>query len=279
MRKEMLEPGHPDLSLSRQCQLVAVSRSSAYYKPKPFKPEDLALMRLIDEQYLKTPFYGSRSMTKHFRRLSHKINRKRVQRLMRLMGIEAIYPKPKTSKPHPKHKIYPYLLRNLKIDRPNQVWAADITYIPMQRGFMYLVAVMDWYSRKVLGWRLSNTLDADFCVSALEEAIRRYGCPEIFNTDQGSQFTSHAFTNTLKKNDIRISMDGRGNFQDNIFIERLWWTVKYQYLYLHAFNNGAELRRGLGNWFRFYNQERFHQSLNDNTPDEVYYTLPLPKVA
>ena len=218
-------------------------------------------------------------MIKHFWRLGHKINRKRVQRLMRLMGIEAVYPKPKTSKPHPEHKIYPYLLRNLTIDRPNQVWAADITYIPLKRGFMYLVAVMDWYSRKVLVWRLSNTLDADFCVSALEEAIRLYGCPEIFNTDQGSQFTSHAFTKTLEDNDIRISMDGRGNFRDNIFIERLWWTVKYQYLYLHAFNDGAELRRGLRDWFRFYNKERFHQSLDDKTPDEVYNDLPLLKAA
>ena len=218
-------------------------------------------------------------MIKHFRRLGHKINRKRVQRLMRLMGIEAVYPKPRTSKPHPAHKIYPYLLRNLTIDRPNQVWAADITYIPLKRGFMYLVAVMDWYSRKVLAWRLSNTLDADFCVSVLEEAIRMYGCPDIFNTDQGSQFTSHAFTKTLKDNDIRISMDGRGNFRDNIFIERLWWTVKYQYLYLHAFNDGFELRQGLRDWFRFYNKERFHQSLDDKTPDEVYYDLQLQQAA
>ena len=226
----MLEPNHPEISYARQCQLLGVSRSSAYYKPKPVTPGDLDLMRQIDEQYLKTPFYGSRSMTKHFRRLGQKINRKRIQRLMRLMGIEAIYPNPKTSKPHPAHKIYPYLLRNLEINRPNQVWAADITYIPLQRGFMYLVAVMDWNSRKVLAWRLSNTLDADFCVSALEEAISLYGCPEIFNTDQGSQFTSHAFTKTLEDNHIKISMDGRGNFRDNIFIERLWWTVKYQYL-------------------------------------------------
>ena len=198
---------------------------------------------------------------------------------MRLMGIEAVYPKPRTSKTHPAHKIYPYLLRNLTIDRPNQVWAADITYIPLKRGFMYLVAVMDWYSRKVLAWRLSNTLDADFCVSVLEEAIRMYGCPDIFNTDQGSQFTSHAFTKTLKDNDIRISMDGRGNFRDNIFIERLWWTVKYQYLYLHAFNDGFELRQGLRDWFRFYNKERFHQSLDDKTPDEVYYDLQLQQAA
>jgi putative transposase len=275
----MVDPNYPNLSVSRQCQLVAVNRSSFYYKSKPVTPEDLELMRMIDKQYLKTPFYGSRSMTKHFRRLGHKINRKRVQRLMRLMGIEAVYPKPKTSKPHPEHKIYPYLLRNLKIDRPNQVWAADITYIPLKRGFMYLVAVMDWHSRKVLAWRLSNTLDADFCVSALEEAIRLYGRPEIFNTDQGSQFTSLAFTKTLEDNDVQISMDGQGNFRDNIFIERLWWTVKYQYLYLHAFNNGTELRQGLGSWFCFYNQERFHQSLDDKTPDEVYFNFPILKAA
>ena len=275
----MVDPQHPNLSVSRQCQLVGVPRSSFYFKPQPVKPEDLDLMRMIDEQYLKTPFYGTRSMIKHFRRLGHKINRKRVQRLMRLMGIEAVYPKPRTSKPHPDHKIYPYLLRNLTIDRPNQVWAADITYIPLKRGFMYLVAVMDWYSRKVLAWRLSNTLDADFCVSALEEAIRMYGCPDIFNTDQGSQFTSHAFIKTLEDNDIRISMDGRGNFRDNIFIERLWWTVKYQYLYLHAFNDGAELRQGLRDWFHFYNKERFHQSLDDKTPDEVYNDLQLQQAA
>lgn len=275
----MVDPKHPNLSVSRQCQLVGVPRSSFYFRPQPVKPEDLELMRMIDEQYLKTPFYGSRSMSKHFRRLGHEINRKRVQRLMQLMGIEAVYPRPKTSKPHPGHKIYPYLLRKLTINRPNQVWAADITYIPLRRGFMYLVAVMDWYSRKVLSWRLSNTLDADFCVSALEEAIRLYGRPEIFNTDQGSQFTSHAFTKTLEDNNIQISMDGRGNFRDNIFIERLWWTVKYQYLFLHAFDNGPELRRGLRNWFAFYNQERFHQSLDDKTPDEVYYAFPLSKAA
>ena len=199
------------------------------------------------------------------------INRKRVQRLMRLMGLEAIYPKPKTSRPHPAHKIYPYLLRGLKINRPNQVWAADITYIPLERGFMYLVAVMDWYSRKVLSWRVSNTLEADFCVEALKDAIHRHGCPEIFNTDQGSQFTSEDFTNELKAHGIKISMDGRGRFQDNIFIERLWWTVKHHYLYLRVFNNGSDLRKGLKHWFEYYNQERFHQSLGDLTPDEVYF--------
>lgn len=229
-------------------------------------------MRIIDEQYLKTPVYGSRSMRNYLRRLGYKtINRKRVQRLMRLMGLEAIYPKPKTSRPHPAHKIYPYLLRGLKIDRPNQVWAADITYIPLERGFMYLVAVMDWYSRKVLSWRISNTLEADFCVEALKDAIHSHGCPEIFNTDQGSQFTSEDFTGELESHRINISMDGRGRFQDNIFIERLWWTVKHHYVYLRAFENGSDLRKGLKHWFEYYNQERFHQSLGDLTPDEVYF--------
>jgi len=203
--------------------------------------------------------------------LGYNNNRKRIQRLMRLMGLEAIYPKPKTSKPHPAHKIYPYLLRNLCIDHPNQVWAADISYLPVEKGFMYLVAIMDWHSRKVLSWRISNTMESDFCVEALKEAIRSYGCPEIFNTDQGSQFTSDKFTGTLKDNDIQISMDGRGRFQDNIFIERLWWTLKYHYFYLRTFNNGSEIRIGLKNWFQYYNQERFHQSLENWTPDQIYF--------
>lgn len=233
-------------------------------------------MRLIDEQYLKTPFYGSRSMTLHFRRLGYNVNRKRIRRLMRLMGIEAVYPKPKTSRSHPDHKIYPYRLREITIDRPNQVWAADITYIPMTRGYMFLVAVMDWYSRKVLSFRLSNTLDTDFCLEAVEEALQTYGPPEIFNTDQGAQFTSRAFTGLLEQHQILISMDGRGRVQDNIFIERLWWTVKYQYLYLRSFANGFELRTGLGEWFRFYNQERPHQSFGLLTPDEVFYGLSSP---
>jgi putative transposase len=234
-------------------------------------PKDLELMRLIDEQYMKTPVYGTRSMRNYLNRQGHRVNRKRVQRLMRLMGLEVIYPKPKTSKPHPGHRIYPYLLKGLDIDRPNMVWAADITYIPLRRGFMYLVAVIDWHSRKVLSWRISNTLDADFCVSALEEAVARYGCPEIFNTDQGSQFTSHAFIKVLKINGIKISMDGRGRCMDNIFVERLWWTVKYHYLYLYSFENGIELQKGLRNWFEYYNLERFHQSLEDWTPDEIYF--------
>ena len=195
---------------------------------------------------------------------------------MRLMGLEAIYPKPKTSRPHPAHKVYPYLLRNLIVERPNQVWAADITYIPMSRGFMYLVAVIDWHSRKVLSWRISNTLDTDFCTAAVEEAINRYGAPKIFNTDQGAQFTSNEFTGLLKSHKVQISMDGRGRVQDNIFIERLWWTLKYQYLYLWSFKNGSELRHGLGQWFEFYNTERFHQALDNLTPDEVYFALPHP---
>lgn len=234
-------------------------------------------MKLIDAQYLKTPCWGSRSMRNHLRRLGYKINRKRVQRLMRIMGLEAIYPKPKTSQPHPEHKVYPYLLRGLEINRPNQVWSTDITYIPMNRGFMYLVAVMDWYSRKVLAWRLSNTLDSSFCVEALKDAIQRYGKPEIFNTDQGAQFTSEAFTSVLIENEIKISMDGRGRAQDNIFIERLWWTLKYHYVYLNSFDNGSELRKGLLQWFVFYNHERFHQSLDNQTPDEVYYQDPHPQ--
>jgi len=196
------------------------------------------------------------------------------------MGLQAIYPKPRTTKPNPQNKVYPYLLRGLKINQPDQVWAADITYVPMSRGFMYLVAIMDWHSRKVLSWRVSNSMDADFCVEALEEAIDKYGCPEIFNTDQGCQFTSESFINVLKRNNIKISMDGRGRFQDNIFIERLWWTVKYQYLYLRAFDNGKELKKGLKKWFQYYNQDRFHQSLEDWTPDEIYFMKQeLKKVA
>lgn len=267
----MIEPKHPKVSLAGQCRLLGINRSSVYYKPRPMKDEDLELMKKIDDHYMKHPTGGSRTIRDHLNRQGYNVNRKRIQRLMRLMGIEAIHPKPRTSKPHPEHRIYPYLLRGLDINRPDMVWAADITYVPMRRGFMYLVAIIDWYSRKVLSWRLSNTLDSDFCVSALEDAIERYGCPEIFNTDQGCQFTSTVFTDVLKTNGIRISMDGRGRFLDNIFIERLWWTVKYQYLNLYSFENALEMRKGLRTWFEYYNRERTHQSLNRLTPDECYF--------
>ena len=272
----MVEPETREPSISCQCQLLGLNRSSFYYQPRPVKHDDLELMRLIDEQYLKTPTYGSRSMARHLRRQGRKVNRKRIQRLMRLMGIEAIYPKPHTSRPFPEHKIYPYLLRNVEIDHVNHVWASDISYVPLDRGFMYLVVVMDWYSRKILSWRISNTLDSDFCVQALQEALSRYGKPEIFNTDQGAQFTSKDFTQTLKDHQVAISMDGRGRCQDNIFVERLWWTVKYNYLYLHSFKDGSQLRNGLNEWIRYYNRERGHSSLDDRTPDEVYYGLPHP---
>jgi len=276
----MIDFNSSEISVAFQCNLLSINRSSVYYKPKQVKKRDLDLMRIIDEQYLETPFYGSRSMRNHIRRLGWTINRKPIQRLMRLMGLQAIYPKPRTTKPHPQNKVYPYLLRGLKINHPDQVWAADITYVPMSWGFMYLVAIMDWHSRKVLSWRVSNSMDAYFCVEALEEAIDKYGCPEIFNTDQGCQFTSESFINVLKRNNIKISMDGRGRFQDNIFIERLWWTVKYQYLYLRAFDDGKELKKGLTKWFQYYNQDRFHQSLEDWTPDEIYFMKQeLKKVA
>ena len=275
-KKQMIEPERSGPSISRQCELLGLNRSSFYYQPQPIKIEDLELMRLIDEQYLKTPAYGSRSMTRHFRRQGRKVNRKRIQRLMRLMGIEAIYPKPHTSRPHPEHKIFPYLLRNLTIDHVNHVWCSDITYIPMAHGFMYLVVVMDWFSRRILSWRVSNTLESDFCVHALNDALNRYGTPEIFNTDQGAQFTSNDFIQALTDHDVAISMDGRGRCQDNIFIERLWWTIKHHYLYLHSFTTGSRLRRGLSDWIRYYNRERGHSSLDDRTPYEVYYDLPRP---
>jgi putative transposase len=272
----MIEPKSQQLSISRQCKILDVNRSSYYYRPKPIKQEDLDLMRKIDELYLENPSSGSRTIRRQLKRQGMIVSRKRIQRLMRLMGIEAVYPKPNTSRPHPQHKVYPYLLRDLTINRPNQVWSSDITYIPMDRGFMYLVAIMDWHSRKVLSWRVSNTMEPAFCVNALEEALSRFGTPEIFNTDQGAQFTSNAFTKVLKDNDIAISMDGRGRCQDNIFIERLWWTLKHQFIYLHSFDTGKSLRRGLGKWIQYYNLVRGHSSLDDKTPDEVYYGLPHP---
>ena len=260
---------HPDLSLACQCALLGISRSSLYYQPTQAKVKDLELMTLMDRQYLKTPFYGSRRMSVWLRREGYLVNRKRVRRLMRVMGIEAIYRRPNTSRPSPENKVYPYLLRGLEVSGVNQVWMADITYIPMARGFLYLVAIMDWYSRYVLAWRLSNTLDADFCVDGLEEALRQ-GKPEIFNTDQGSQFTSEAFTSMLLEHGIRISMDGKGRYMDNIFVERLWRSVKYEEVYLKAYQNVPEARAGIGAYLRFYNHERPHQALGYQTPQEIF---------
>ena len=278
-RNSLIEPDHPRLSIVRQCRLLSVNRSSYYYQPKGETALNLELMRLIDEQHLESPWYGARQMARHLRRLGHRVSRKRIGRLMQLMGLSAIYQKPNTSKPHPQHKVYPYLLRGMTIDRPNQVWCADISYIPMRRGFLYLVAIMDWASRKVLSWRLSNTMDADFCVAALEDALARYGKPEIFNTDQGSQFTSDVFTEALKDADIRISMDGKGRWMDNVMIERLWRSLKYECIYLHAFETGSELRQGLKRWIDFYNTRRPHSSLDDRTPDEAYWQKPRPGYA
>jgi putative transposase len=260
------------LSVSRQCPLLNVPRSSYYYMPTPVCDEELALMRLIDECYLDLPFYGTRRI-KGWLLDNHGlvVNRKRIQRLRRLMAIETLYPKPNLSLANKQHKVYPYLLRGLNISRSNQVWATDITYIPMAKGFVYLVAVMDWYSRKVLSWRVSTTLDADFCIDALKEAIENYGCPEISNTDQGSQFTSEDFTTVLKAHDIKISMDGKGRWIDNVFVERLWRSVKYEEVYLKAYDTVAEAKLSLGCYFTFYNAQRRHQSLSKQTPDSVYY--------
>ena len=234
-------------------------------------------MRLIDEAFLECPFYGARQMARHLRRQGYPVGRKRTARLMSRMGLSPIYQKPKTSEPHPQHPIYKYLLRGLVIDHPNQVWCADITYIPMRKGFLYLVAIMDWTTRKVLTWRLSNTMEADFCIQALEEALARFGRPEIFNTDQGSQFTSPRFTNLLKDAGVRISMDGRGRWMDNVFIERLWRSLKYECVYLHAFETGSELRAGLARWIAYYNVHRPHSTLAGQTPDEAYHqTAPSP---
>ena len=233
-RHDLIARDHGGLPVIRQCELLGVSRSGFYYTPAQENPATLALMRLIDEQFMETPFYGTRQMTWHLRRQGHIVGRKRVRRLMRRMGLAAVYQKPRTSVPHPGHTVFPYLLRDLTIDRANQVWCADITYIPMRRGFLYLVAVMDWATRKVLSWRVSNTMETAFCIAAVEEAIGRFGVPEIFNTDQGSQFTSAAFTGLVAEAGIRISMDGRGRWMDNVFIERLWRSLKYEFVYLHA---------------------------------------------
>jgi putative transposase len=271
----MVDTKHPDLSIVGQCQLLSISRSSYYEPVRDESPQNLSLMRLIDEQFLQTPWYGSRQMTRHLRRLGHAIGRKRVRRLMAKMGLEAVYQRPKTTVPNTEHRIWPYLLRNKVIDRPNQVWCADITYIPMRRGFLYLVAVMDWASRTVLSWRLSNTMDVEFCREALQEALTVHGGPEIFNTDQGSQFTSLRFTELLTDAGVQVSMDGRGRWMDNVFIERLWRSLKYECVYMNAFETGTEARAGLRQWIDYYNTERPHSALDGRTPAEAHAGLPV----
>jgi putative transposase len=275
----MIEPDHLQLSIARQCELVAISRSGFYYRPAGETPLNLALMRLIDAQFLETPWYGSRQMARHLRREGYTVGRKRVRRLMAKMGLAPIYQRPRTTVPHPEHRVYPYLLRDLVIDRPNQVWCADLTYIPMRRGFLYLVAIMDWATRKVLSWRVSNTMDVEFCLDALEEALARFGRPEIFNSDQGSQFTSLRFTGLLQDAGVRISMDGRGRWMDNVFIERLWRSLKYECVYLHAFETGSDLRAGLSRWIGYYNARRPHSTLAGRTPDEAYGATGLERLA
>jgi putative transposase len=271
-RKAMIVPDRPGLSLSRQCRLLSISRSSFYYAPRGESPENLVLMRRIDEMFLRYPFFGSRQMVRQLRRDGVRAGRHRVRRLMRLMGLEAIYQAPKTSTPHPAHRIYPYLLRNVAVERPDHVWCADITYIPVRRGFLYLVAIMDWATRHVLAWRLSNTMDARFCIEALNAALAEHGKPEIFNTDQGSQFTSLDFTDALKDAKVAISMDGRGRCMDNIFIERLWRSLKYEAVYLHEMTDGFAAERVIGEWIAFYNTDRPHSALDGATPAEAYAT-------
>ena len=266
----MIDRDSKELSISRQCSLLGLSRSVYYYKVKGETEENLNIMELIDRQYTETPFYGALKMCAYIRSLKIGVNIKRIRRLMRLMGLEAIYCKPNLSTANKAHIKYPYLLKGLIITKSNQVWSIDITYIPMQNGFLYLVAVIDWYSRKVLSWKLSNTLEGSFCNDALEEAISKYGKPEIFNSDQGSQFTSDNFISILKRENIKISMDGKGRALDNIFIERLWRSVKYEYVYLHIQPDGKVLYDGLKDYFEFYNKRRIHQSLNYKIPDEVY---------
>ncbi len=269
-RRGMLDPADEKLSIRRQCALVGVARSSVYRDRAPTGEADLGVMKRLDQLFTERPFYGSRRMTLQLCQEGHAISRKRVQRLMGRIGIAALGPKPCTSKPAPGHKIHPYLLRDLKIERPNHVWCADITYLPIGRGFLYLVAVMDWSSRAVLSWRLSNTMDASFCVAALEDALARHGRPEIFNTDQGSQFTGRDFTGTLERSGIRISMDGRGRWMDNVFIERLWRSLKYEDIYLKAYADGREAKAGIAAWITFYNELRFHQALGHRTPMRVW---------
>jgi putative transposase len=269
-RRAKLDRDHPQLSVRRQCAMLGIARSGVYRLPRPANDDDLSLLRRIDELFTRWPFLGSRRMTAMLRAEGQAINRKRVQRLMRRMGIAALGPKPRTTKPAPGHTVFPYLLRDMTVERANQVWAADITYVPVGRGFLYLVAVMDWSSRAVLAWRLSNTMDVSFCVSALEEALARFGTPEIFNTDQGSQFTSAAFTGTLAAAGIRISMDGRGRWMDNVFIERLWRSLKHEDIYLKGYSDGRDAKAGISEWIAFYNHSRPHQALGNRTPMAVW---------
>jgi putative transposase len=270
----MIDRNHK-LSLTQQAALLGISRGSVYYEPVPVSAEDLALMRRIDELHLEFPFAGSRMLRGLLAAEGSKIGRRHIATLMRRMGIEAIYRRPNTSKPAPGHRIYPYLLRGLSIERPNQVWAIDITYIPMARGFVYLAAVMDWFARRILAWRLSNTMDASFCIDAVEAALTQYGSPQIFNTDQGSQFTSAEFTGLLISNGIEISMDGKGAWRDNVFVERFWRTIKYEEVYLHAYDSVAEARQSIGRYLAFYNARRPHTALDQHTPDQAYFE-PLP---
>lgn len=269
-RLSLVDRSGVDLSVAAQCRLLKIARSTLYYRAAPVSADDLRLMRRLDERYLATPFYGSRRMVAVLGREGEVVNRKRVRRLMRLMGLEAIYQRPNTSRRHPEHKVYPYLLRDLIIDRPNQVWCADITYIPLARGFVYLVAVMDWFSRRVLAWRLSIGLDMAFCVEALQDAMDRYGQPDIFNTDQGVQFTSGDFIDELAARGVRISMDGKGRFLDNVFIERLWRSLKYEEVFIKAYSSVGEARGGIGRWLAFYNDVRLHQALDYRTPREMF---------
>lgn len=272
MEKSMIDPNFTDISIKRQCELLSLSRSSYYYRPDFNKiTKNNLYKKLIFEEYIKHPFYGYRKITIAIRKKGYKVNKKRIQRLMQKMGIQAIYPKPNLSKPSSEHKKYPYLLRGLNINHSNQVWATDITYIKITGGFIYLVAIIDIFSRKALSWKISNTLDVDFCIDILKSAIHKYGKPEIFNSDQGSQFTSIEFTNILKNNQIKISMDGKGRAKDNIYIERLWRSLKYEDIYIKEYQTVPECVAGINNYFYFYNTERFHQSLKYETPNDIYF--------
>lgn len=267
----MIAPGSA-LSVARQAKLLGVSRSSVYYRPRPDSQEELDLLKRLDELFTENPVYGSRRLQQMLKREGVRVGRRRIRRLMRKLGLWAVGPKPDTSKPHPEHKVYPYLLRGLNIERPNHVWATDITYIRMRHGFLYLCAILDWATRKVLAWRLSNTLTTDFCTAALKEALARYGTPEIFNTDQGSQFTSLEFTSALHERGIQISMDGRGSWRDNVFVERLWRSIKYEEVYLHAYESVSQAKASIARYIGFYNERRPHSSLDKKTPDEFYFT-------